>query len=83
MSATFDPKLDLRGMTMMDAEQVLQDFMDNAVTSSANSLRIVHGKGDGILRKVVKKKLREYKEVKRQFHPEHFEGGDGVTVVEM
>ena len=82
-SANFDPKLDLRGMTMLDAEQALQDFMDNAVISSANSLRIVHGKGDGVLRKVVKKKLKEYKEVKKQFHPEHFEGGDGVTIVEF
>ncbi len=82
-SSTFDPKVDLRGMTMFDAEKALQDFMDNAVLSSANSLRIVHGKGDGILRKVVKKKLKEYKEVKKHFHPEHFEGGDGVTVVEF
>ncbi len=82
-SSTFDPKVDLRGMTMFDAEKALQDFMDNAVLSSATSLRIVHGKGDGILRKVVKKKLKEYKEVKKHFHPEHFEGGDGVTVVEF
>jgi DNA mismatch repair protein MutS2 len=43
----------------------------------------VHGKGDGVLRKVVKKKLREYKEIKRQFHPENNEGGDGVTIAEM
>ena len=28
-------------------------------------------------------KLKEYKEVKKHFHPEHFEGGDGVTVVEF
>lgn len=82
-SATFDPKVDLRGMSMLDAERVLQDFMDNAVLSSATTLRIVHGKGDGVLRKVVKKKLKEYKEVKNQFHPEHFEGGDGVTIVEF
>ena len=27
--------------------------------------------------------LKEYKNVKRQYHPEHFEGGDGVTIVEM
>ena len=82
-SANFDPKIDLRGMNMIDAQSVLQEFMDNAVLSSANSIRIVHGKGDGILRKAVKQKLREYKEVKRQFHPEHFEGGDGVTIVEL
>ena len=82
-SASFDPKIDLRGMNMLDADKILQDFMDNAMMSSANSIHIVHGKGNGILRKLVKSKLKEYKNVKRQYHPEHFEGGDGVTIVEM
>jgi DNA mismatch repair protein MutS2 len=82
-SASFDPKIDLRGMSMMDADKILQDFMDNAMMSSANSIHIVHGKGNGVLRKLVKSKLKEYKNVKRQYHPEHFEGGDGVTIVEM
>jgi DNA mismatch repair protein MutS2 len=79
-SASFDPKIDLRGMTMMDAEKVLEEFMDNAVLSSSNTIRIVHGKGDGVLRKVVKKKLKEYKEIKRQFHPENNEGGMGLLL---
>jgi DNA mismatch repair protein MutS2 len=82
-SATFDPKLDLRGMTLLDAERVLQNFLDTAMVSSANTLRIVHGKGDGVLRKMVRKKLKEYKEVQKVFHPENFEGGDGVTIVEL
>ena len=82
-SASFDPKIDLRGMSMLDADKILQDFMDNAMMSSANSIHIVHGKGNGVLRKLVKSKLKEYKNVKRQYHPEHFEGGDGVTIVEM
>jgi DNA mismatch repair protein MutS2 len=82
-SASFDPKIDLRGMSMLDADKILQDFIDNAMMSSANSIHIVHGKGNGVLRKLVKSKLKEYKNVKRQYHPEHFEGGDGVTIVEM
>jgi DNA mismatch repair protein MutS2 len=82
-SATFDGKVDLRGMSMLDADKALEEFMDRAVVSSANSVHIVHGKGNGVLRKVVKQKLREYKQVKRSFHPEHNEGGDGATVVEF
>jgi DNA mismatch repair protein MutS2 len=82
-SASFDSKIDLRGMSMIDADKILQDFMDNAMMSSANSIHIVHGKGNGVLRKLVKSKLKEYKNVKRQYHPESFEGGDGVTIVEM
>jgi DNA mismatch repair protein MutS2 len=82
-SSMFDGKIDIRGLNIMDADKILEEFMDKAVVSSSNTLRIVHGKGDGILRKMVKKKLREYKEVKRAFHPENNDGGDGVTVVEM
>jgi DNA mismatch repair protein MutS2 len=82
-SATFDPKVDVRGLTMLDAERILQDFLDQAIVSSANTIRIVHGKGDGILRKLVRRKLKEYSEFKKIYHPEHFEGGDGVTIAEM
>jgi DNA mismatch repair protein MutS2 len=82
-SANFDGRIDLRGLTMLDADRILQDFMDNAVVSSANNLSIVHGKGDGVLRKMVRQKLKEYREVKRIYHPENNEGGDGVTIVEL
>ena len=81
--ANFDSKLDIRGMTMTDALAVVQDFLDRALLSSANNLRIVHGKGTGALRNIVREKLREYREVKRMYHPAHEEGGDGVTIVEL
>ena len=81
--ANFDSKLDIRGMTMSDALAVVQGFLDRALLSSANNLRIVHGKGTGALRNVVREKLREYREIKRMYHPAHEEGGDGVTIVEL
>jgi DNA mismatch repair protein MutS2 len=47
-------------------------------------LRILHGKGVGVLRKVVKSKLREYGgNIARVYHPEPEHGGDGVTLVEL
>lgn len=82
-SANFDAKTDLRGLSMIEADRILESFMDNAVVSSANTVSIVHGKGNGVLRKLVRQKLKEYKEVKRAFHPENAEGGDGVTIVEL
>jgi DNA mismatch repair protein MutS2 len=82
-STAFEPKIDIRGMNMTDAMRILESFLDQALLTSASTLRIVHGKGDGILRKIVKNKLKEYKAVKKSFHPEHFEGGDGVTLVEL
>ena len=82
-SAQFEANLDLRGMLPTDALRVLEGFLDDALLTSANSLRIVHGKGNGTLRNLVKNKLREYQKQIKHHHPAHYEGGDGVTVVEV
>lgn len=83
-AAAFEPKLDLRGFSKDEALRTLERFVDNALMSSADSLRILHGKGDGILRKVVRQKLREYGgTIGRAYHPEQDQGGDGVTIVEL
>jgi DNA mismatch repair protein MutS2 len=71
-------------MSKEEALRVLEKFVDNALLSNAAALRILHGKGDGILRKVVRQKLREYgSNVSRIYHPETENGGDGVTIVEL
>jgi DNA mismatch repair protein MutS2 len=55
--------------------------MDTAILLGAGELRILHGKGEGVLRKVVRDVLKGYKEVS-SVSDEHVErGGDGVTVV--
>ena len=82
-AARFDSKIDIRGMRFSEAVQVVEEFMDQAILASADTLRIVHGKGNGSLRKAVKQKLREYTITMRIFHPEAKEGGDGVTIVEL
>lgn len=82
-AANFSSELDIRGLDMMTANKVLEGFLDQSLMAGSSHLRLVHGKGDGVLRKVVREKLKEYRAVKRSFHPEHFEGGDGVTVVEF
>ncbi len=82
-NAGFDNKLDIRGMTPQDALKVVEDFMDRALLTSANQLRIVHGKGSGVLRSTVKEKLREYRALKSVYHPASDEGGDGVTMIEL
>ena len=83
-AALFDAKIDLRGMSKDEAMRVLEKFVDNALLSNASSLRILHGKGDGVLRKVVRQKLREYgNNIGRVYHPEQENGGDGVTIVDL
>lgn len=82
-AAKFESKLDLRGLFREEAIQRVEEFVDNAIMSNATHLRIVHGKGNGVLRKAVKQKLREYKAITKVGHPAHNDGGDGVTVVEL
>ena len=82
-SAKFESKVDLRGLRKDEAVKILEDFVDKALISSVNTIQIVHGKGDGILRKAVKKVLKEYKGVMDIRHPEASSGGDGVTIVEF
>ncbi len=82
-NAKFDSKLDLRGMRREEALKTIEVFIDEALLSSAASLRIIHGKGNGVLRNAVKIKLKEY-DVKFDIrHPEDEYGGDGVTLVDI
>jgi DNA mismatch repair protein MutS2 len=82
-NAAFENKLDIRGMKPEDALRVVEDFLDRALLTSTNNLRIVHGKGTGVLRNVVRRKVHEFREVKHAYHPDEKDGGDGVTVVEF
>jgi DNA mismatch repair protein MutS2 len=79
----FENKLDIRGLTPDEALRRVEEFMDRALMNASSELRIVHGRGTGALRNLVRNKVREYREVKQVFHPASNEGGDGVTVVEL
>lgn len=83
LSGGFDPKLDIRGMTIQEAMKVVEAFVDNALIANVANIRIVHGKGTGALRNVVRRKLREYNVPMNVAHPSHDNGGDGVTEVEL
>ncbi|MGE8292938.1 MAG: endonuclease MutS2 [Sphingobacterium sp.] len=77
--ADFNPELDLRGMRTEDALNELEKVLDRAVMVGYPSLKIIHGKGDGILRKFIRDYLRKYSHVSR-FEDEHQDrGGDGIT----
>ena len=82
-AAQFEDKLDIRGMRMTEAMKTVEDFMDRALMANAGTVQILHGKGNGTLRNVVRKKVREYRAVTRIAHPPAEQGGDGITVVEF
>ena len=70
-------------MKSEDAIKTLTEFMDRAMMSSANVLHIIHGKGTGALRDIVRNVLRDYSAVKNAYHPPAEDGGDGLTIVEI
>jgi DNA mismatch repair protein MutS2 len=79
----FETKLDLRGYRVEDAMSFLQDFLDKAIISNAHELRIIHGVGNGTLKRNVYAKIKEYKDIKEYWHPEENLGGEGVTYVKL
>jgi len=77
--ADFHPEIDVRGMRTEDALQKIELVLDRAVMIGYPSLKIIHGRGDGILRKFIRDYLRKYNHVSR-FEDEHADrGGDGIT----
>ncbi len=81
--ANFSSELDVRGLRAEEAMMVLDNFMDDVLLLGQSQIRIVHGKGDGVLRQVVRDQLRKFKEV-TSFQDEHVErGGDGVTIATL
>jgi DNA mismatch repair protein MutS2 len=77
----FKTSIDLRGMRADEGISAIQHYIDDALLLSVPEIRILHGKGDGILRHITHDYLRKIKEVKH-FEDEVLErGGHGITVV--
>jgi DNA mismatch repair protein MutS2 len=70
-------------MRYEDALQTIQDFLVAALLSNSNEVRIIHGKGFGLLRKAVQVKLKEYLNIKDVRNAEANQGSDGQTTVEF
>ncbi|MBK9270057.1 MAG: Smr/MutS family protein [Saprospiraceae bacterium] len=79
----FHPVLDLRGMRLLEAEQLLEQFIDKALISNVNKVHIIHGKGSGALKKTVLKTLRHQNYIKQISHPEEDPGGETISIVEF
>lgn len=79
----FNPTLDLRGHRAEEALAELQHFLDDAQLLSEKELRILHGKGYGILKTLIRQQLQSMSEV-QSFHSAPVDlGGDGITVVHL
>ena len=82
-AASISPEIDLRGMEAVEAVLAAERYIDNAVMARLSSVRIIHGKGTGVLRQAVQQMLRKNKQVKSFRLGRYGEGETGVTVVEL
>jgi DNA mismatch repair protein MutS2 len=79
----FRAEKDVRGMRADEALEKVSLFIDDALMVGAREVRILHGKGNGILRQLIREYLGGVSLVKK-FRDEHVEmGGSGITVVEL
>lgn len=80
-SVNFKPNIDIRGKRAEEAVQEVEKLIDDAVQLGVKELKILHGKGSGILRKIVRETLQANDFVEK-FHDEKQEyGGDGISIV--
>ncbi len=82
-SSEVSPEISLRGMTAEDAREELDNYLDEALLAGWEEVRIVHGKGEGILRRVVQQMLNADRRVISQRVGEWNEGDLGVTIARL
>ena len=76
-------EVDLRGMDAVEAICVLDRYLDEAMRAKLSSVRIIHGKGTGVLRNAVQQDLKRNKFIKKFRLGQYGEGEDGVTIAEF
>lgn len=81
--AAMSSEIDLRGMDSVEAICILERYLDEAMRSNVSPVRIIHGKGSGILRSAVQQSLKKNKFIKTFRLGLYGEGEDGVTIAEF
>jgi len=80
---TFKTEIDVRGQRAEEALQLICTWIDDAIMLDFSELRILHGKGNGILKEMIRNYLKTEPAIK-SYHDEHVQfGGAGITVVEI
>jgi len=76
-------QIDIRGMTIEEAETILDKYIDDAILSGLNEVLIIHGKGTGALRKGVTNYLENHSHIKGIRIADLNEGGTGATLARL
>lgn len=75
--------IDLHSFSPKDVKRVVEAYLDEARAKGFQFVRIIHGKGIGVQRELVRNVLKEKDFVKRFRSGDEFSGGSGATVVEF
>jgi DNA mismatch repair protein MutS2 len=78
-----EEEIDLHNMTVDEALPKLDDFLHAAFRAGLYRVRVVHGKGSGILRQEVGRFLSRHPLVRFHRLADRYHGGDGATEVEL
>jgi DNA mismatch repair protein MutS2 len=76
-------EIEVRGWRAEEVPPVIDKYVHDAYLAGLPYIRIIHGKGTGVLRRLVREQLAANQLVKAMQHPEARDGGEGVTVVEL
>jgi DNA mismatch repair protein MutS2 len=79
----FETTLDIRGKRAEEALTILNHYLDEALLLSMNEIRILHGKGDGILRDVIRAHLSQIDYIDSVYDEDVDRGGSGISVVHL
>lgn len=79
--SSFSAELDLRGMRGDNALHEVEKYLDKSIMLGFPFIKLIHGKGDGILRKLIREYLKKYSQVNRMEDEHADRGGDGITYV--
>jgi len=75
--------LDIRGLRADEAEKKVERYIDDVIQTGLHQVEIIHGKGDGVLRKIVHDHLVTRSNIRKYYTPRWDMGGPGVTVIEV
>lgn len=81
--ASFSPYLDVRGLRAEEAISLVDKFLDDAILVGESNLTILHGKGDGILKDLVRNQLKKLKYIDSFGDGDPDRGGAGLTVIQL
>jgi DNA mismatch repair protein MutS2 len=82
-SGNVSHEIDVRGFLFDEAWNKVDEYLDQAIFTGWNEVRIIHGIGTGALREGINNKLRHDARLKKKYYANEGEGGIGVTIVEL